>query len=305
MTLILTVNGPETIWLLADRRLSGRRIVDDAHKVLRIGANNGSALVGYAGLGATPAGTQPADWMSAVLRGRKLTIEESLNNLARVVKEQLPRHLARLPRQVLPGQMFLIPAFVSGRVRLLTIDVVLTQDRRSFQFKYSTQIVPYKGRLSKHHIPPAIAATGSGATKLPGGTSWVREILRLVRACDRGHVSHKTVATHLASINRSVHERDPLVGPRCTVAWIPGPKQSSGSDHYEFTGTAIDSSQSALPSILGGFDTKAISNALMEHMTKQVFPPPGAVRGEWQLPTSIDMNVDLSKVLDTPDEKLR
>ena len=70
MTLVLTVNGPETIWLLADRRLSyeGRSPKDDARKVMFLETTDGVAILGYAGLGATARGTEPADWMSAVLR---------------------------------------------------------------------------------------------------------------------------------------------------------------------------------------------------------------------------------------------
>jgi hypothetical protein len=40
------------------------------------------AILGYAGLGATALGTKPADWMSAVLRGRNLPLEKSLEVLA-------------------------------------------------------------------------------------------------------------------------------------------------------------------------------------------------------------------------------
>ena len=71
MTLIVTVNGPEAIWLVADRRLTGRRgpIRDDARKLMFLETDDGVAILGYAGLGATARGTEPADWMSAVLRG--------------------------------------------------------------------------------------------------------------------------------------------------------------------------------------------------------------------------------------------
>jgi len=102
MTLVVTVNGPEAIWLLADRRLSGRSgpIKDDARKLMFLETDDGVAILGYAGLGATALGTEPADWMSAVLRGRRLSVEASLSVLAEAVKRQLPRHLQRLPRGV-------------------------------------------------------------------------------------------------------------------------------------------------------------------------------------------------------------
>jgi len=96
MTLVVTVNGPEAIWLLADRRLnrrlSGRSgpIKDDARKLMFLETDDGVAILGYAGLGATALGTEPADWMSAVLRGRRLSVEASLSVLAEAVKRQLP-----------------------------------------------------------------------------------------------------------------------------------------------------------------------------------------------------------------------
>jgi hypothetical protein len=55
VTLILTVNGRETIWLFADRRLSYERQKpkDDARKILCLDTDDGVAILGYAGLGAT------------------------------------------------------------------------------------------------------------------------------------------------------------------------------------------------------------------------------------------------------------
>jgi len=63
MTLVVTVNGPETIWLLADRRLSrgGQPWREDARKVMLLEPTDGVAILGYAGLGATALGTEPAD----------------------------------------------------------------------------------------------------------------------------------------------------------------------------------------------------------------------------------------------------
>lgn len=63
MTLIVTVNGRESIWMLADRRLSyrWRPPKEDGRKMLFLETTDGVAILGYAGLGATARGTEPAD----------------------------------------------------------------------------------------------------------------------------------------------------------------------------------------------------------------------------------------------------
>ena len=64
MTLVLTVNGRESIWLLADRRLSFKAHAtrDNARKIMFLETKDGVAILGYAGLGATALGSEPSDW---------------------------------------------------------------------------------------------------------------------------------------------------------------------------------------------------------------------------------------------------
>ena len=82
MTLVVAVTGSKSIWLLTDRRLSfpSRAAKDDARKMLLLETTDGTALLGYAGLGATALGTEPGDWMARVLRGRNHPLEQSLGS---------------------------------------------------------------------------------------------------------------------------------------------------------------------------------------------------------------------------------
>jgi len=100
MTLIVAATSPESIWLLADRRISyeHRAPKDDARKIMFLDADDGKAILGYAGLGETAQGTEPADWMSTVLRGRRHFLEQSLGVLADASKRELPPHLRHLRR---------------------------------------------------------------------------------------------------------------------------------------------------------------------------------------------------------------
>jgi hypothetical protein len=59
VTLVLTVNGFDSIWLPADRRISYKDHApkDDAGKVMFLDTTDGVAILGYAGLGATTLGS--------------------------------------------------------------------------------------------------------------------------------------------------------------------------------------------------------------------------------------------------------
>jgi hypothetical protein len=195
VTLVVTINGPETVWLLADRRLSrgGQPWKEDARKVMFLETTDGVAILGYAGLGeTTQGGTEPSDWMSAVLRCTNFSLEQSLGVLAEAMKRQFPRHMFGLPSHTV-----LVPAFLGGEPRLYTIGLALTPDRKSYAFRY-TRVV--------NRMPPATSRTprfglaGSGAPYLLAqDKKWIRGLLRVVRANDRGQVSPLVVADHLAS----------------------------------------------------------------------------------------------------------
>lgn len=133
VTLVLSVHSRDSLWLVVDRRLSygGRRPpIDDAVKVMNLETTDGVGLLAYAGLGATSQGTQPSEWMSAVLRGRGgLTFEQALGVLSAAANKQLPKHLVRMPGG---AHFIVVPAFVRGvGSRLYSIDNVLDPRRRS------------------------------------------------------------------------------------------------------------------------------------------------------------------------------
>jgi len=188
LTLIVAAVGKESIWLLADRRLSnkGRALRDDAFKILSLEATDGAALLGYTGLGMTAAGTEPSDWMCAVLRERNLPIEKALGTLGGAMRHRLPEHMGKIGART---HTLLAPAFVGGRPRLYSIDIV--PDRGLFQFR--RHVAPTKdGAPTEHAIP--LGAGGSGAAVLEQDRSWRRTLRRLVKAHDRGSASTRTVA---------------------------------------------------------------------------------------------------------------
>lgn len=307
MTLILTVNGPDSLWLLADRRLSdqGTPTRDDARKVMFLETTDGVAILGYAGLGATALGTEPADWMSAVLRGRNLPLEQSLGVLADALKTQFPPHMKQM-RGPPPAHSVLVAAFVNNEGRFYTIDLVFASNRKTFKFRYPRH-------LKQRPTPPAAVWTprlglgGSGAAYLLRDKKWNRPLLRLLRAYDDGRINARAVANHLASLNHEVHLGTPdgSVGPRCIVAWRPrkGAAHRGGAGHQFYTGILGDDSTPSLPTIANGMDLHAMVSVMMPHYMKR-FDGIGASQGSAEVDYN-QLNAELAKLPDTPDEHLR
>jgi hypothetical protein len=312
MTLVVTVNGPDTIWAACDRRLTvhGALLRDDAQKImlLETPAADGApstpgdaAILVYAGLGQTAAGVEPADWMSRVLRGRGMALEPSLQVLANAVREQLPAHLRQLAQNGGGvGHFIFVPAIVGNEIKLYSIDYVIAPDGQGY-WRHTRHVTERAGL----HAPraPRIAAAGSGAAYLAHQPQrWMRPLLRLVRGCDAGRVNPLAVADHLARLNHEVHRADPLVGPRCVVAWRSRRGAApSGAAHQFYTREARDSADSVLPAISYGRDMKAFLD---------VFAPHAFARLRAMMDGgSADLNYgEIEKAIDAlptvPDEKL-
>ena len=298
VTLIVTVNGPETIWVLADRRLSdGRRIVkEDARKVMFLHTTDGVAILGYAGLGSTFRGTEPSDWMSSVLRGRNLPIEECLGILVEAMKAQLPRHLSRISA---PDHVVMIPAFVGNEATFYTLDLTLAPDGKGDSFNNRRWV-------GKTGSPPRFGMTGSGAWELKKDKDekWARDLLGVIRAADRRQVSPIAVADELAKINYKVHLRNRLgpVGPRCIVAWRHRQSFDGGGSHQFYTKTARDTSSTSLPTIVSGIDLNARHKVMEPYATKMMEAMlAGQPTETWQ---EDEINVELARLPDKPDEGL-
>ena len=129
----------------------------------------------------------------------------------------------------------------------------------------------------------------------------------MVRANDRGHVSSRAVADHLANLNNEVHlgVADKSVGPRCIVAWRhrKGGVHNGGGGQEFYTGTKRDVSSLPLPGIANGMDMEAISKVLMPYFAKMF----EAMRAG-QPASGMDineLNAGLARIPDKPDEDLR
>jgi hypothetical protein len=310
MTLVVAAMTPESIWLAADRRLSypNRVPKDDARKAMILETDDGVAILGYAGLGETALGTEPADWMSAVLRGRRLSLEQSLQILADACKKQIPQHLVRLAGQAGAAHTIFVPAFVNDEVSLYSIDLVTSSDRQQCYFRHTRYVV--ERPLVTKPRPPRVAVAGSGARYLSGDRRWMRTLLRILKAYDRGKISAETVAKHFAALNQEVSSKlkDETVGPRCVVVWRnkKGGVHRGGGGHQFYTGTTCDIrtvGSTELPIIATGMDIRALSKVLLDYWVPK-FEAVLKDQSPLPQPDQDELNAQLALLPDKPDETL-
>jgi hypothetical protein len=280
---------------------------DDARKIMLLDTDDGKAILGYAGLGATALGTEPADWMSAVLRGRRISLEQSLGVLAEAIKKQLPRHLVQIRGNARLVHNVIVPAFVQNEPRLYSIDLAFSTDRKDIWFRCTRHVndraAPDKPRT------PRLGVAGSGSRYLLERKEkmWMRNTLRILKAYDAERLSANSVADHFAALNYEVHRGldDETVGPRCIVAWRNGKDAArrGGGAHRYYTGTTVDTESPALPTVGNGMDIRAVVSVVMKHFMATF---PAMMKG--QQPAEPDLNqinADLARIPDKPDEDLR
>jgi len=307
MTFVAGVSGFRSLWMVADRRLSvpGRTPIDDARKMIFLETTDGTAILGYTGLGATIRGTEPSDWMNATLRGVNLPLEQCLGFLSRAMYDQLPVHLARIPKSATPAHTIVINAICNKEPRVYSIDMVLSKDRKKVEaFRYAKHAFQVGGRILR--TPPRLIFGGSGAISLLAGKvrwDW-RFLQRLIRAHDRGLIHSLTVADELAKLNFAVHQAtsDKSVGPRCIIAWRMGKKAKFGSAHQCYNGIMRENVTIAVPTIAQGMDVMAIMAALLPPNWPSIKPTDLINRSAEDI---IRMNTALSQVPTKPDTRLR
>jgi hypothetical protein len=308
MTLVLSVHSRDSLWLVVDRRLSyggRRRPIDDAVKVMDLDTIDGRGLLAYAGLGATSQGTQPSEWMRAVLRGREgLTFEQALGDLSAAANRELPKHLASMPGG---AHFIIIPAFVRGvGPRLYSIDNLVDGNTGRHWYRYTS----YQRPTELGSRPPRLALGGTGGVYLARkDKGWQRALLSLANAHDHGKVSDYLIADQLARLNYEAYQgvRDGTVGPRCIVVWRRRPvlrRPIPGGGHQFYTGVERDQGSDPIPAIANGMDVQSIVGVVIKQFQSQL-----ADQGSGASLLTSDFEAELNRLLaelpSEPDEKLR
>jgi hypothetical protein len=225
VTFVVSLVGRDTVWLLADRRISwpGRRS-DHGIKVMTLDTTDAGAILGYCGLGETSAGVQPSAWMHDVLQGWDMSMDDALWKLALEHQHHFPRHLGAAFKQ----HLVVAPAFVGESCRVYAVGTNMMG-----------QVVHTRLRLADTryppHLPPApprVVYAGSGGKWFGADresrnklrTLWVRELCSLAKKHDQRRISAVVVADLLARLNLKVsREVSASVGPDCFVVWRSRP----------------------------------------------------------------------------------
>ncbi len=232
---------------------------------------DGIGVLAYAGLGATPNGTQPSEWMSAVLRGRGgLSFEQALGVLSAAANKELPRHLLGVPGG---AHFIIVPAFIRGvGARLYTIDKVVDRTTGKHWYRYTShQRTALPGSTS-----PRLALAGTGGLYLARKEPvWHRELLHVVNAHDRGKLSDDLIADHVAKLTYEAHQKvtDGAVGPNCIVVWRRRQdlrRPVSGGGHQFYSGVNRDRHSHALPTIANGMDVRSLVGMLMDQFQRSL-----------------------------------
>jgi hypothetical protein len=240
--------------------------------------------------------------MSAVLRGRNLPLEQSLNVLREAMRKQFPDHMVGMPGGGRPTHHVFVTAFLGEEPRLYSIGLVIAPDQKGYWYRCTRLVVNKPSVVAPR--TPRLGVCGSGVPYLNQDRKWMRSLLRLVKAHDCGDVSPLAVADDLAKLNNEVHLNltDKSVGPSCIVSWRfrKGGVQKGGGGHRFYTGTIRDASTSALPSIVCGRDSTAIVGVLTKQMAKQT-----GVHLHDRILFDTEAIAELNRLPDKPDEKLR
>lgn len=268
MTLVLAAHGRNTLWVLADRRLSkgGEPVSDDSIKLTTLEAKDGWGILSYAGLGKTVRGTEPSEWMSAVLRGRGgLTFEHALRHLSNVANREIGPHLKWIGEHHV-----IVPAFVGGRTRLYSIDNIVDEVSGRHAYRYAS----HQHTTDPNSPSVSMAIGGSGAAYLDGlhrrGDRWARSLRSLLKKHDQGRIRDDVVADHLAALNLRVHKAVDTVGPRCIVMWRHATK---GGAHRAYSGIDRENSVPPIPAIANGIDVQAVAGVILTELKRVGFSP--------------------------------
>lgn len=305
VTLVLSLQSRDTIWVVADRRLSYPAPFsprDDAVKMLVLETLDGISVLAYAGLGATTRKMQPSAWMNNVVRGLGgLSIEQALAVLADAANEELGPFLPHVGSHTV-----IAPSFITNHG-----PAAYVIDDRPVGGIHIHNFVRLTSDKRVRRPPPILLAGTGGAHLERTKSTWQRPLRSLAAACDRRAVTEEAVADELARLALKVHRDigDQSVGPSAIVIWRrrPDAKPGPGGAHQFYVDGQRVAPDAAIPMISNGLDVAALAKITLEAHIAAGFGPltESGAFAEFDGPDPDDVDRRISKVRWDPDPRLR
>ena len=229
MTLVITVVSHRGLWQVSDQRprIGGRFFDHVSMKHIRLEAQNGKAIIAYAGLGMV-GDMLISEWIRKLLRGSKRPLDEYLG----VLKEASDRKLTPFCRKSKTPHTFSIAAFRDGCPTLYLITNRLRKDGREYigdEFGFQ--------RLNLGNSTSAMIgnAEGSGVKALPAPDA-IENMIRgtIRRRAKKPSLSDDMMAV-LARLNRDASQDprcDGTVSPHCMFTFLGSPEAGFRIESY-------------------------------------------------------------------------
>jgi hypothetical protein len=250
MTLLITVVSRQGLWQASDHRLTrdGDAVDDASMKHVRIQAEDGKALIAYAGIGRVR-DTHISDWVRKVLRGASRPIEDHLA----VLKAAADRELIPWCRRHNGAHVFSVAAFKNNR----PVWYVITNARRrgpGDSFHVLRGDLENDGRL--------IHAEGTGIaalSKIASSPDLIHGIIRRRKTkASLGSEISGVLATLIRQASQAV-ESNNTVSPKSVVSYLKSPADVFTYKLYGWK----PSTEPKMQDIAGQYDVTGIVNAIL------------------------------------------
>jgi hypothetical protein len=261
-------------------------------------AQDGTAVLGYCGLGRTASGVEPSRWMSNTLRGRTGGLEDLLGILGVAAAREIPPHLIGVASGSTQLHAIIAPAFIHDRAHIFSVALLVERE--------SVTTIKVR-RAFMRHVRPEVDAPqrmlvgGTGEPAFRSNVDEIRALFDLANRHDEQRVTTEAVAGAFAHLNHLTHLQttDGTVGDRCTVVWrhAKNGRHGGGGGHRNYSGTEPDPNTPTIPTIANGFDVQAIVDVIFE----QSVAPDLSLR-EFDLD---GLNEVLGHLREDPDERLQ
>ena len=257
MTLVITVASHRGLWQASDHRLSaGSRTVDDSSmKHVRLQAQDGKAIIAYAGLGKV-GDTPISDWIRKLLRGSKRSLDEHLG----ILKEASDRKLTPFCRKLKMPHTFSIAAFRDGCPTFYGITNSIRKEGRIY---IGDEFQCARFDLGSSPKAMVINAEGTGVKALPDPDAIENMIRGTIRRRAKKPSLGDDVMAVLARLNwdASQHKKcNGTVSPHCVVTFLESP---DAGFHSKFCGWDPDANHPVFQDLAAGHDMTGIIEALM------------------------------------------